>query len=264
MILSVTAQKGGVGKTTLSTNLASRLHSKGYKTLAIDLDAQIDMTLQLLKERPEENTPTIFDVLTGKANINDVIVHQSNECDLIQAHSMLYNIDSFVNATNKNTILKRVLKQLKTKYDYIIIDNPPNLSTLTINVLACCDKVLMPIQADYYSCVAIQDFYKDTFVTIKKELNPKIKLLGFVLMKYYERAILSRQVRKKLQGYAEELHTHLFDATIRNSITVNESQFEHKSIFDYAPKSKVAKDFENFVDEFLKLTENKKKGSNRK
>ena len=148
MILTITNQKGGVGKSTISQNIGAGLALKGYKTLLIDLDAQANLTLSTIKEKPNR---TIYEALKEQQITSDTIISINKNLDLIPANINLSVADLEFNQTGKEYKLRELLEPLGSKYKFIIIDTAPALGILTINALTASNKVLIPIQADIYS-----------------------------------------------------------------------------------------------------------------
>lgn len=245
-LLAIINQKGGVGKSTTAEALAAGLSLKGYSVLSVDLDAQSNMTYTA---GAKTDCPTVLGVLMGEIPARNAIQHTENG-DIIPASKSLAGADAFITETGKEYRLREALEPIRNDYDFIIVDTPPALGILTVNALTACDSVIIPAQADIYSLHGI-DQLAETITPVRKYTNPSISIEGILLTRYSPRAVLSRDVADIAEQLASALGTRLFKATIRDAIAVKEAQMLQKSIFSYAPKSKVAGDYTRFIDELL-------------
>ena len=252
--VSVINQKGGVGKSTTAEMLISALSLKGFKVLAIDLDAQGNLSYSLAANL---DSPTILEVLTEEISAKDAI--KKARADVISSNKALAGADAFIADTGKEYRLKEALEKIAKNYDFCIIDTPPALGILTINALTASDSVIIPAQADIYSLQGIENL-EETKKAVKKYCNPNLKIEGILLTRYNSRTILSREVSEMAEKLAEKLETKLFKAKIRDAVAVKEAQISQESLFKYAPKSNVTKDYEGFINEFLGKERSKKNG----
>ena len=252
--VSVINQKGGVGKSTTAEMLVSALSLKGFKVLAIDLDAQGNLSYSLAADL---NSPTILEVLTEEISVKDAI--KKARADVISSNKALAGADAFIADTGKEYRLKEALEKIAKNYDFCIIDTPPALGIFTINALTASDSVIIPAQADIYSLQGIENL-EETIKAVKKYCNPNLKIEGILLTRYNPRTILSREVSEMAEKLAEKLETKLFKAKIRDAVAVKEAQISQESLFKYAPKSNVTKDYEGFINEFLGKERSKKNG----
>lgn len=249
-IISIINQKGGVAKTTTAHALASGLALlKNKKVLAIDLDPQCNLTsifrlygyprgaLDIFKNEP-------IDDCIQKTYISNL--------DLLQGHTDLASIDILLaNDLGKNLKLKKALESLRNKYHYIIIDTPPSLSTLTVNALVASQEAIITSQADLLS---IQGIYQlaDTIQSIKElNFNQDIIIKGILITRYQSRTKLAKQVRDELENIAQELGTKVFKTEISERTVHRESVALNKSIFEYKPKDKGAKEYKDFIEEVI-------------
>lgn len=254
-VIAVINQKGGVGKSTTVEALVAGLSLKGYKCLAIDLDAQGNLTYTA---GAKTGGVTSLGLLTGEAQAVDAIQHikpaskrgKNISWDIIASSKALAGADAFVNETGKEYRLKEALESVKQKYDYIVIDTPPALGILTVNALTACDEVIIPAQADIYSLQGIEQL-NETIKPVKKYTNPSLQIAGILLTRYNPRSVLSREVADLTAQLAKKLHTKLYKTTIREAIAIKEAQISQQDIFTYAPKAKVAEDYNHFIDEYL-------------
>lgn len=245
--IAIINQKGGVGKSTTASQLASGLSLKGYRTLSVDLDAQGNLSYTA---GAKTDGATALGVLTGKVKTEDAIQHTQSG-DIIPANKALAGADAFIADTGKEYRLKEALESVSGSYDFCIIDTPPALGILTINALTACNSVIIPAQADIYSLQGIEQL-AETMKPVKKYCNPALAIEGILLTRYSPRSVLSRDIADLAEQLAEKLGTKLFKATIREAIAVKEAQISQQSLFAYAPKAKVTEDYNAFVEEVLR------------
>ena len=252
-VIAIINQKGGVGKSTTAYALLSGLTFKGFRVLAIDLDAQGNLThtsgASSITREKDEPPRTARELLKGEITAKEAITHTQNG-DIIPSHIGLTGADSFITQTGKEYKLKEAIEGLQGYYDYIIIDTPPTLGILTINALTACNKVVIPAQADIYSLQGIGQL-NDTIQPVKKYCNPDLQIAGILLTRHSTRAVLNRQYTELISQVAQSLKTKVFKATIRDAIAVKEAQAKQQSLFTYAPKAKVTEDYRAFIDELL-------------
>ncbi len=248
-VITVAIQKGGTGKSTTALNLAAGLKLKGNRVLALDLDAQGNLSGTAAVDK-EVVDKTILEVLAGKISIKDA-VQQSSIGDVVPANGTLAGIDLVLKGPGSDHRLQEKLKQVENDYDYVVIDTPPALSILTVNALTACDLVVIPAQVDIYSLESINELSK-TIEPIVQYNNPKLKIAGILFTRYSPRAVITRDLAELAEQYAQRLNTKIFKAKIREAITVKESQANCLSLFDYDKKAKVTQDYQAFIDEFLK------------
>ena len=246
-IISVINRKGGVGKTTTCFQIASWLHRKKRKVLAIDLDGQCNFT-QTAKSEPD--VVGSFELLTRKANIMECVQMRKNSFDLISADENLSTADITIQDTGKEFRLKEALQGLDKSYTNIIIDTPPNFGILTTNALTASNRVIIAAQADVYSSSGLIQLYNSIKV-IRQYCNADLKIDGILLTRYNARTTFSTHVKESFEKVAAEMGTRLYPICIRESITVKESQAAQKSVFEYDAKSNVAKDFEQLMKEIF-------------
>ena len=245
-IVTVTNQKGGTGKSTTAGALAAGLSLRGYKTLAVDLDAQGNLTYTF----GADNTgATVLEVLTGDATAAEAIKH-TQSCDVLPANKALAGADAYIKETGKEYRLKEALENVADQYDYIIIDTPPALGILTVNALTACQSVIIPSQADIYSIQGIEQL-SETMKPVKKYCNPGLEIEGILLTRYSARSVLSREVADMLEELAAKLGTKLFKTKIREAIAVKEAQISQQSLFEYSPKAKPTEDYNALIDELI-------------
>ena len=203
--LAIINQKGGVGKSTTALMLAAGLTLKGYSVLAIDLDAQSNLTYTT---GARTDGATALGVLTGEIKAGDAVQHTESG-DIIPASKALAGADAFITDTGKEYRLKEALEPVAGQYDFIIVDTPPALGILTINALTACNSVIIPAQADIYSLQGIEQL-AETMKPVKKYCNPDLTIEGILLTRYSSRSVLSREVAELAEQLAAKLGTKLF------------------------------------------------------
>ena len=243
-VVAIINRKGGVGKTATVQALGAGLIRKNKKVLYIDLDSQTNLTYGL---GADPNEPSSMDLLTGEATIEEAIQHTA-QGDIIAGSETLAGADTIIDGTGKEYRLKEALEGLK--YDYIIIDTPAALNTLTVNALTAAKSVVIPVQADVYSLQGIGQLYK-TIETVKKYCNKNLHIKGILITRYNGRAVISKDMQSNLKDAADQLKTRLYSTPIRECISIREAQACKTDIFSYAPRSNAAKDYEDFIKEFL-------------
>jgi len=250
-IIAVINQKGGVGKSTTALALGAGLSLKGFKVLFVDIDAQGNLTYTLKIDEISPISENSYDIFTKDKITLKNAIQSAKQGDVITSSPYLAGIDATLSsASRKEYRLKTALETLKTDYDYIIIDTPPSLGILTINALIACTGVIIPAQADIYSLQGISQLYK-TIEAVKTHRNPSLKVLGILLTRYSNRSIISRDMAEMMQETATQLGTKLYSTKIREATAIKEAQVRRKSIFEHAPKSKVAKDYADFINEVV-------------
>ena len=245
--VTVTNQKGGVGKTSTAHALITGLHAYGYKVLAIDLDPQTNLTY------PSGNfpdLPTLYDAFTGKASIQDVITKSSVGYDVTPGDISFSSADMEFTAKNKTFILKGLLEPIKENYDYCIIDTPPTLGILTINALSTSDKAIIPMNADIYSAQGLSQLWS-LMDSVRTYCNPDLIAAGILINRFNARSVINRQINDSIYDIAKTLNTHVFMSHIREAVAVKEVQYMQGSLFRDYPSAKVTSDYWHFIDEFL-------------
>lgn len=244
--ISVSNQKGGVGKTDLCVNLAAALASMGKNILLIDIDPQANSTDYLVKGN---SYPTIVDLLAqDDVKVEEVIFGtEFPNLSIIPSSIRLSVLQvQLANEVNMQFRLRRKLKTLNG-FDYVFIDTPPSLGLLTVNALTASDEVLIPIQTHYFAMDGVTKLL-DTVNTIREDLNPNLKIAGIVLTMYDRRTTLSKEVEDKVRN---AFRTRVFQTVIPINVKLAESPSHHKPIALYSPYSTGAKAYVDLAREFL-------------
>ena len=244
-IIAIANQKGGAGKTSTAAALWYWLNSHGKPTLAIDLDAQANLTYTA---GASMEGLSIFHVLQGQ-NINKAIQTVTGG-DIIPASYELNGAD--IALSGKPKALKTALSKLSKQYEYVILDTEPHLGALSVNALTAAHRVIIPTQADIFSLQGIKQIWRNIKEIRQRGLNPSLKVDGLLITRYSNRATLSKEMRELLETTARKMETKVYQATIREAVAVKESQVCKTSVFDMTPPSKVIADYEAFISEVLK------------
>lgn len=247
-IIAITNQKGGVGKSTTTGAVAAGLRYRGYKVLTIDMDPQGNLSYGMGAELTDD-TPTIYELLRGTAAIDEVI-QTTNQGDIIPANILLSGAELEFTKTGREFKLKKTIEPISDRYDYIIIDTPPALGILTTQAYTAADTLIVPMLSDIYSIQGITQLF-EVVQSVKEYCNPILTIDGILITKYSKRAIIKRDMKATIEDLAVKMNTKVYKTTIRESVSVIESQVMQSDIQSYAPKSTVAKDYNMFIEEFL-------------
>ncbi len=246
MIVSITNQKGGVGKSTTAQALAAGLFLKGKKVLLIDLDPQANITSTT---RADDSGATSYEIMKGEATAEEAII-PIDYGDLIPSSRQLTSIDlELMTTTGKEYRIAEALEGIRGRYDYIILDTPPALGLLTVAAMTASDTMIIPAQADAYSLQGIGQL-QDTIQSVRKYTNKNLQIEGVLVTRYNKRTILSRDMRGIIEGIAEQIGTNIYQAVIRECIALKEAQAVRQDIFTYSPRSNAAADYGEFIQEF--------------
>lgn len=247
-IIAIANQKGGVGKTTTSINLAASLATKKQKVLVIDIDPQGNTTSGFGIDKNELND-TIYELILGECSVHDCILKDiipnvsiiPSNVNLAAAEIELIGVD------RKEFILKGEIDYIKDQYDYIIIDCPPSLSMLTLNAMTTATTVLVPIQCEYYALEGLSQLIH-TVNLVKERLNPQLEMEGVVFTMYDSRTNLSSQV---VENVKNNLDQNVYKTIIPRNIRLAEAPSYGMPINVYDPRSAGAEAYMRLADEVM-------------
>lgn len=249
MIIAITNQKGGVGKTTTAINLAAALASKGVRTLVVDMDPQANSSMSFLDIH--ELKRSVYDALTEPhVHLSEVIQPAEKVENLSIAPSTiaLAKIEAkLVGELDSHFRLKDELQGVQDQYDYVIIDTPPTLGIITVNALVAATHVLIPIQASYFALEGTDDLL-ETIDKIKVRANPELQILGALITMYDKRTLLAKDIYEQIQHV---FGTKVFETVITKSVRLEESPAYRESIFTFAPRSTGAYEYYRLSEEVL-------------
>ena len=246
-IIAIANQKGGVGKTTTSVNLAACLGERKKRVLLVDCDPQGNATSGFGIEK-SELAATIYDVLIDGQSIDDVLQKTEYRVDVVPANIELAGAEvELVAAISRETRLKRALEPVEQEYDYILIDCPPSLGLLTLNSLAAADSVLMPIQCEFYALEGVSQLM-NTIELVRTNLNPHLEVEGVLMTMYDGRTRLAEQVVAEVRENFGEL---VYETMIPRTVRLSEAPSYGEPILYYDKRSKGTNTYMKLAEEVM-------------
>ena len=247
-VMAIINQKGGVGKSTTAINLSAALGELGKQVLLVDLDPQGNSSSGLGIEKSQVHN-CVYDVLLNDVAIEDVIIPDVGEgLDLVPATINLAGAEvELVSEMARENRLKDAVGSLRGKYDYVFIDCPPSLGLLTVNALVAADKLLIPIQCEFYALEGVTKLL-DSMKRVKTRLNPTLDIFGVLLTMYDGRTTLSRQVVEEVRSYFGKT---VFTTLIPRTVKLSEAPSFGQPITQYDPSGKGAQSYVNLAKEVV-------------
>ena len=255
-VIAIANQKGGVGKTTTTSNLGIGLAKQGKRVLLIDADAQGSLTASLGFTEPDKLEEILATVMANI--INDVemeddygILRHEEGIDLMPGNIELSGLEvSLVNVMSRELVMRSYIEQVREDYDYILIDCMPSLGMITINAFACADSILIPVQAAYLPVKGLEQLIK-TIGRVKRQINPKLEIEGILLTMVDNRTNYAKDISALLiENYGSKVR--IFQNSIPISVRAAEISAEGVSIYRHDPKGKVASAYQSLTEEVLR------------
>lgn len=247
-IMAIANQKGGVGKTTTTINLSAALAEKNKKVLVIDMDPQGNTSSGLGIDKDELET-TVYQLMIGENSFDECVQKDVFEnLDVLAANVNLAGIEiETMDMEDRNYILSNIISEIRDRYDYIIIDCPPSLNTLTINSMTTADSVLVPIQCEYYALEGLSQLIY-TINLVKERLNQRLYINGVVFTMYDGRTNLSMQV---IENVRNNLQQTIYDTIIPRGVRLAEAPSHGLPITKYDSRSTGARAYSSLADEII-------------
>jgi chromosome partitioning protein len=254
LIIAVTNQKGGVGKTTTCINVSAALAFMGYKILLVDMDPQAHSTISVVNN-PHLFQKTLFDVLMDKNSRIEEVIIKSNIPGLdvaISRISMAKLEPALIGEFDGHYRLRDAIQPVRKDYDFIFIDTPPTLGLITLNALVAASHILIPIQSSYL-CLEGTDDLLETIEKVKRIANPDLEILGVIITLHDKRTNISKDVVDRI---IEVFGDKVFKTFVSKSVKLEESPAYKESIFTFAPDSIGAVQYKEIAEELIKRAKN--------
>lgn len=257
-IFAVANQKGGTAKSTTACNLSNALASAGHRVLCADLDPQANLSMSLGIERPDELTTTMHEILTYimKKEYDDPLPDKSEyiihgeRLNIIPSNINLSLTEmNLRNEMGSEYVLSELLEPLRPDYDFMVLDCSPSIGSLTINALAACSSVIIPVSPQLWSATGLTDLLQTIF-KIKRKINPRIEIEGILMTMCDERTRLFRDTKALLDDFCKD-KIRIFETRIPSTVKVGEANYSSSCIMDFDAKSKAAIAYTDFAKEVM-------------
>jgi chromosome partitioning protein len=242
-IISISNNKGGVGKTTTTVNVAAAMQILGKKVMVIDMDHQAQSTYHF-GINPNQITESVYDVLKGDKRYTEIIIKRTG-IDIMPANPEMKNIE-FIPIPAKEFLLKEAMEGL-SGYDYVLLDCPPSLGVLTLNALALSEYIIVPLQAQFLPFHGMYNLF-EAVQMVKKRINRNIDVTGIIGTMYNPKKSINREVMEETE---KRLPGKLFNTFIRENVALQEAPSWGKTIFEYKPDSNGAEDYMTLTKEII-------------
>jgi chromosome partitioning protein len=244
-IYAIANQKGGVGKTTTAVNVAACIGEAGYSTLLVDIDAQANATvgLGIAKDR----APNVYDVLTGTATVDEALVDTAiTNLALLPAHPDLAGASiELPRQPGSEARLRDAIAPVRDRFAFILLDCPPSLGPLTVNALVAADRVIVPVQTEYFALEGLAGLL-DTLQLIQRQLNPRLAVAGMLLTMHDARTRLARDVEREVREHFPAL---VFETVIPRNVRVGEAPSFGRPVIHHDPHSSGAEAYFSLAQE---------------
>jgi chromosome partitioning protein len=257
-VISIANQKGGVGKTTSAINLAASLAALEHPTLVIDIDPQANSTSGLGID-PKSTSNSVYDILVGGIETKDALLNSDLPfLDIIPSHINLVGAEiEMIDRQDREKILNKAIEEIRTKYDFVIIDCPPSLGLLTINSLTASDSVIIPVQCEYFALEGLGQLL-NTIKIVRQHLNTFLEIEGVLLTMFDNRTRLSSQVAQEVKKYFND---KVFNTVISRNVRLAEAPSFGKPILLYDSVSSGSQNYLALARELIVRNKKMFKGS---